>query len=155
MPGADLRQRVVTHRLGLLRPHNPILHDGCRHRRAHSQHQTSPRRHDRHRIFAITCPYRRNSEWRWLRDTDPKAWADAVAFDRAIRSGNVARAGDQQLLGDAFLHQSLVPLDEVDLSTPQERGQGVLFDDQTVDECGLACPGAGVPAGFVEIGARS
>lgn len=129
---------------------------------------------DRHQIFLITCPFRRDREWRLLRDSASSGWADAVEFDRAIRSGNMARVGQQQLQGEAYgsaagqvarfwshppwsdgigscrqscdppyLHQSLVPLDQLDLSTPVDHGQGVLFDDRLVDEsaAGVGWPG--------------
>jgi hypothetical protein len=102
------------------------------------------------RSACVGCPFHSDAEWRHIRDTDPGAWAEAVAFDRTIRSGNVARAGHQQLLGEAYLHAALVPLDEVDLSTPEERGQGALFivRDESPTECGISCGSAGVPAGF-------
>lgn len=68
----------------------------------------------------IFCPYKSNTEWRWLRDNDPQAWADAVEIDRLIR--NTPGMREQE-----FLHSSRVPLDEVDLRTDEEAGQGLLM----------------------------
>jgi hypothetical protein len=82
----------------------------------------------------IGCPFRSDHEWRWLRDHEPDAWADAIAFDRAIRHGH--QGGKGELLGQAFLHASLVPLDEADLSTPQDHGQLSLLDG-----FGMECEG--------------
>jgi hypothetical protein len=71
---------------------------------------------DRYRIFAITCPFHGNTGWRWIRDHDPDGWAEAVEFDRAIRSG-YPRATDQgrELRGQYFLHCLCLPMDQVDL----------------------------------------
>lgn len=66
------------------------------------------------------CPYRTNAEWRWMRDNDPEAWADAIEIDRLIR--NTPSMKERE-----FLHRSLKPLAEVDLSTAEERGQGMLM----------------------------
>ena len=64
----------------------------------------------------IGCPYHSQKEWRALSDDDFK---NACFFDDAIR-----RKGDRR--GDLFLHRTCKPLDEVDLSTPEERGQQVF-----------------------------
>jgi hypothetical protein len=58
-----------------------------------------------------------------LRDHDPAAWADAVVFDRAIRTGHLQPDGKVQRRGQADLHPSLVPLDRADLSTAEDHGQ--------------------------------
>lgn len=68
----------------------------------------------------IFCPYKSNAEWRWLRDNDPEAWAVAVELDRLIRNTPGMRQQE-------FLHRDRVPLDQVDLSTAEERGQGLLM----------------------------
>ncbi|CAM5372313.1 hypothetical protein SRIMM317S_00201 [Streptomyces rimosus subsp. rimosus] len=39
----------------------------------------------------LGCPFHGNAQWRHIRDHSPAEWADVVAFDAAIRSGN-ARA---------------------------------------------------------------
>ncbi|WP_374777005.1 phosphoadenosine phosphosulfate reductase family protein [Streptomyces sp. NBC_01310] len=61
----------------------------------------------------LGCPFHGNRQWRTIRDTSPSEWEDVVAFDAAIRKGNArANATGNQLLGQAFLHRSRVPLSE-------------------------------------------
>ena len=69
----------------------------------------------------VGCPYRDNAGWREMKLNAPEQWLDAVAFDRSVRHQN--RPGYTN-----YLHPSCVPLDEVDLSTEEERGQGMLFE---------------------------
>ena len=64
----------------------------------------------------IGCPFHTDHQWRELRDQYPEEWADAVEVDKVIRKQGTIR-------GTQFMHRSCVPLDEVDLSTPAERGQ--------------------------------
>jgi len=71
------------------------------------------------RSACISCPFHTNAEWRRMRDEDPASWAEAVAFDAAIRRP----AG---LRGEAFLHADRVPLDQADLREDDPR-QGQLF----------------------------
>jgi len=77
------------------------------------------------------CPYRSDRSWRHLRDTDPEGWNDALAIDRAIRGG----LGN--LTGTLYVHDSLIPLEEVDLSTDSERGQPNLFENECEGMCGV------------------
>lgn len=61
----------------------------------------------------IGCPFHGNRQWRDLRDNHPDEWADAVDFDRQIRSGNArGNANGKPLLGEAYLHVSRLPLDQ-------------------------------------------
>lgn len=62
----------------------------------------------------IGCPFKTNAQWREMRDSDPVSWSDAIEVDAAIRDTRRLRQ---------FMHRSLKPLNEVDLSTPAERGQ--------------------------------
>jgi hypothetical protein len=77
----------------------------------------------------VFCPFHGNKQWRDMRDNRPAEWADAVAFDAAIRRGG---SRDLPLNGEAFLHRSRVPLAlaPIDRVTSAEwRGrQGDLFD---------------------------
>ncbi len=74
----------------------------------------------------VFCPYRTNGEWRRLRDNDPEAWASACEIDRLIRGG-IVRNERGTSTGGLYVHRSMLPLDEVDLSTDEERGQGMLM----------------------------
>jgi hypothetical protein len=81
----------------------------------------------------IGCPFRRNREWQRMKDEAPSDFADAVAFDHAIR------AGQRGLRGQAFVHDSRLPLDEVDFASGGWTGQGRLFDTDFADECEGMC----------------
>jgi hypothetical protein len=59
----------------------------------------------------------------------PEEFAEAVELDRAIRHQPGFR-------GEQFMHRSMVPLDQVDLSTPSERGQ---FEFGFLSECEGMC----------------
>jgi len=76
----------------------------------------------------IGCPYHDNARWSAMKRHAPAEFADAVAFDEAMRE---ARPGYT-----AFLHSQRIPLRLVDLSTPQERGQ-LSFDDECMGVCGV------------------
>lgn len=86
------------------------------------------------RSACIGCPYKSNTEWRRLRDEAPDEWADAVAFDEAIRDGHGRTRG--LMRGKVYLHAQRVPLAIVDLSTAEDRGQLGLFDDECLGMCG-------------------
>lgn len=77
----------------------------------------------------IGCPFHGNRQWRELRDNNPDEWADAVAFDEAIRKGG---SRGLPLNGEAFLHRSRVPLPlaPIDRVTPREWSdrQADIFD---------------------------
>lgn len=77
----------------------------------------------------IGCPYHAAAQWRDLRDNSPDEWADAVAFDAAIRRL-------PRIDGEAFLHPSRVPLNEVDLTTREDLGQ-LTLDDECEGLCGV------------------
>src|SRR5690242_6359322 len=75
----------------------------------------------------VGYPFHSDAQWRYLKKHCPNEWAEAVAFDAAIRNGNV-RFGKASLRGKAFLHPSCKPLDEVDLASAEEKGQLNLFN---------------------------
>jgi hypothetical protein len=85
------------------------------------------------RSACIGCPYKSNVEWRRLKDETPEEFADAVAFDEALRH---EATRPPRLADDAYLHRSARPLSEVDLRTEQERGIMNLFDDECSGMCG-------------------
>jgi hypothetical protein len=72
------------------------------------------------RSACVFCPYKRDSEWILLRDTDPKGWQRAVEIDRAIREE--ASACTRGMNTTQFLHRSCVPLEFVELKAdPPDR----------------------------------
>lgn len=79
----------------------------------------------------VGCPFHDNARWRHLRDHDPRAWSDAVAVDRALRTGL------RGIRGEVFLHRSCVPLDEADLSTAADHGQLDLWPNECEGMCGV------------------
>jgi hypothetical protein len=78
----------------------------------------------------IGCPYHSDEQWRQVRET-PEEWADAVQVDKMIRKGFGSTRSD------LFLHRSLKPLDQVDLSTSEDRGQLNLFLNECEGMCGV------------------
>jgi len=87
------------------------------------------------RSACIGCPYHSDAEWRYLRDNDPDAWADAIYVDEQIRTHPVA--SERMYQGRAYLHSKRIPLKEVDLSTEEDRGQLSLFGQECQGMCGL------------------
>lgn len=62
----------------------------------------------------VGCPYHDDGFWLALRENSQQEWADAVAFDHAIRDGSArANADGHPLRGQFFLHRARVPLEEV------------------------------------------
>jgi hypothetical protein len=80
------------------------------------------------RSACLGCPFKRDSEWRDLRDGPKDEWDATVAADKLLR-----REGRKV---DQFMHRSLVPLDEVDLSTPEDHGQ-LNFLSECEGMCGV------------------
>jgi len=83
----------------------------------------------------LGCPFHSNAEWRALRSR-PEEWADTVAIDRLIRQP-IDKAGSPTLRARQYMHPARVPLDEVDLSTPADAGQGDMFNHECEGMCGL------------------
>lgn len=83
------------------------------------------------RSACLGCPYHSNAEWRTIRD-NPAEWADVVEFDAAIRNCGGLR-------GQMFLHRDCQPLDEVDLTTEDERTRQMDFSSGMANECAGMC----------------
>lgn len=84
------------------------------------------------RSACVYCPYHSNHEWRRLKDHDPEGWEEAVRIDELLRHGN------GKTKAELFVHQSMVPLKDVDLSTDIDKGQTVFsFNDECEGMCGV------------------
>ena len=75
------------------------------------------------------CPYRANRDWLEMKRNDPASWAEAVEVDEALRRNQHAI----HLRAVPYLHRSLVPLADVDLS----ENQPDLFGDDCEGVCGV------------------
>lgn len=73
------------------------------------------------------CPFHRDSYWRAMRDESPEDWQHVVDFDASLRDERAGRFA-ATATGQLYLHSSCIPLAEVDLRTPEERGQMHLFE---------------------------
>ena len=85
------------------------------------------------RSACFFCPYKSNAEWRRLRDQEPEHWRAAIDLEKHF-GAQKARAG---VNGRLFFHSSRVPLDQVDLSSLEDRGQGSLFGNECEGMCGV------------------
>lgn len=92
--------------------------------------------HEVPRSACVFCPYKSNSEWLRLKESDQRGWERAVDIDRALRTpGNVVNRKMERLM---FLHRSCVPLEEADLRDRDRRiGQTIMsFDTECLGMCG-------------------
>lgn len=80
------------------------------------------------------CPFHSNAEWRRVRDDEPEDFQKAIDFERALQ---LAKKNRDNFDSIPFLHRSLVPLDQVDLSTDTERGQSLLWNQECEGMCGV------------------
>ncbi len=89
---------------------------------------------DRHlpRSACIGCPYHSNSEWKHLKEHDPDSFDEAVSVDWALRQQPHLQALSK---GQAFLHRSRTPLEEVDFSDIQDYTEAMLEECEGL--CGI------------------
>jgi hypothetical protein len=83
------------------------------------------------RSACVFCPYKSDHEWRLLRDTDRAGWDEAIRVDAMIRDSV------RGIRDPIFVHRSLKPLDQVDLSTAEDHGQLNLFNNECEGMCGV------------------
>jgi 3'-phosphoadenosine 5'-phosphosulfate sulfotransferase (PAPS reductase)/FAD synthetase len=81
------------------------------------------------RSACIMCPYHSNEEWLHLKTNYPAEFQEAVDFDNAIRD---VKKGYKN-----YLHNSFIPLEEVNFKDKQKVFQGNLFDDECEGICGV------------------
>jgi hypothetical protein len=73
------------------------------------------------RSACVFCPFRTAADWRSLKANDPEGFETACEIDRLLRETNEGRMKEK-----LYVHRSLKPLSEVDFSTAEEQGQGML-----------------------------
>ena len=85
------------------------------------------------RSACVYCPYHRDAEWKRLRDEEPAEFWRAVKFERDLQAIKLIT---DKLNGVPYLHDSLVPLDQVDLRTAEDAGQMSMFGNECEGMCG-------------------
>jgi len=78
------------------------------------------------RSACVMCPYKRNDEWKYLKENHPEDWQTAVDWDEKMRD---LKPGSQN-----FVHRSCVPLKDADLDAVPKRKKKVLIDGIEVEE---------------------
>jgi len=86
------------------------------------------------------CPFHSDKEWRRLKNDEPEAFAEAVRVEKeiqAVHRNNPKMPG--HINGIPYLHRSQMPLDEVDFSTDEQRGQSIMAFGNMAEECEGMC----------------
>ena len=79
----------------------------------------------------IGCPYHSDDYWRKMKQVSPKEWDEACRVDTILRNGG------HKMKYQQFMHRSLVPLSDADLSTLEDHGQLNLFNNECEGMCGV------------------
>jgi len=88
------------------------------------------------RSACFYCPFHSDTEWRKLRDHDPDHFADAITFDETIREQT--KEHDKQTQMEVYLHNSCVPLSDIDFDSEEQKGQQVWdFMSECEGMCGV------------------
>lgn len=74
----------------------------------------------------IGCPFHNDAMWLDMKLNDPESWADAVEIDKVIKKL-------PRFKGEAYLHRSCKPLDQVNFNENQ------MDIDQFLNECAGVC----------------
>lgn len=77
----------------------------------------------------VFCPYLSKPEYRNIKAGGNGDWTKAVNIDVSIRHIRPPHA--------LYIHQSRTPIEQVDLRTPQEKGQLNLWNDECSGLCGV------------------
>lgn len=73
----------------------------------------------------IGCPYHSNATWIEIKNKDPEAFADAVAFEKKLQEKK-----------DIYLHQTCISLDQIDFDSIELKHQD-LFANECEGICGI------------------
>ena len=85
------------------------------------------------RSACVGCPYKSNSEWKWLKENYKESFLEAVEVDNALRNSPQVVAAITANGDNAFIHNSTIPLEAVDFSST------IDYDDMMRNECEGLC----------------
>ena len=87
------------------------------------------------RSACVFCPYHSDNEWRRLRDEEPDEFKRAVEFERKFTESKSKNRMMRSF--QLFLHNSRMPLNQVDFRTDEDKGQMSLFGNECEGICGV------------------
>jgi len=79
----------------------------------------------------IVCPYHNDAYWHFMKTERVEEFADAVEFDKKIRTGS------RKIRDELFLHRSCKPLDQVEFKKEDKSKQIDMFNDECEGMCGV------------------
>jgi len=82
------------------------------------------------------CPFHSDHEWRTMKNERPNEFAEAVAFEKQFQALRDTENGPNRMKGKLYLHDSLVPLDQIDFSEDTTQGQ-LKFHNECEGLCGV------------------
>ena len=84
------------------------------------------------RSACVGCPFHSDSSWKDMQQNDPESFSEAVHIDWVLRNSPRTRGAVD---GEAYLHASRVPLDQVDFS--KATGYADLMAEECEGLCGI------------------
>ena len=88
------------------------------------------------RSACIYCPFHSDHEWRTLKADSPDEFQSAVDFERALQRTRASVKTEGKRQSAPFLHNSMVPLDEIDFSEDTTQGN-FHFHNECEGMCGV------------------
>lgn len=82
----------------------------------------------------VGCPYHSNSTWVDMKKNRPAEWADVTSFDAALRVDGKRLPG---VMGEAYIHRRMLPLEEAVVAAGFDPNQIDLFDQECEGMCGV------------------
>lgn len=80
------------------------------------------------------CPFHSDGEWRRIKKEEPKAWAQAVAFEKWLHNKHDQGVKIAGINGKPYLHKSKVPLENADFNNQRDL---FGFDNECAGVCGV------------------
>lgn len=83
------------------------------------------------------CPYMSNDRLRAMRDGGKPEWHKLIQFDGEMRKRQRETVNGARITGTLYVHRDCKPIEEVDLRTARDFGQGDLFGEECEGMCGV------------------
>jgi len=82
------------------------------------------------------CPFHSDHEWKRLKNNEPEAFLEAIQFEKDLQAHHSQSHIKAALKSKPYLHNSLVPLGEIDFSEDTTQGS-LLFHNECEGMCGV------------------